>query len=53
MNIIVITGSANRKGTSALLADKFIEGADEAGHEPTWRRRISRRRLMNWARTYS
>ncbi len=33
MNITVITGSAHRKGTSALLADKFIEGAKEAGHE--------------------
>ncbi len=33
MNITVITSSAHRKGTSALLADKFIEGAKEAGHE--------------------
>ena len=33
MNITVITGSAHRSGTSALLADKFIEGAKEAGHE--------------------
>lgn len=33
MNITVITGSAHRNGTSALLADKFIEGAKEAGHE--------------------
>ena len=33
MNITVITGSAHRHGTSALLADKFIEGAKEAGHE--------------------
>ncbi len=32
MNITVITGSAHRSGTSALLADKFIEGATEAGH---------------------
>ncbi len=33
MNITVITGSAHRQGTSALLADKFVEGAKEAGHE--------------------
>lgn len=33
MKITVITGSAHKKGTSALLADKFIEGAIEAGHE--------------------
>ena len=33
MNITVITGSAHRNGTSALLADKFIEGAKEAGHD--------------------
>ncbi len=33
MNVTVITGSAHRHGTSALLADKFIEGAKEAGHE--------------------
>ncbi len=33
MKITVITGSAHRHGTSALLADKFIEGAKETGHE--------------------
>jgi Multimeric flavodoxin WrbA len=33
MKVTVITGSPHRKGTSALLADKFIEGAIEAGHE--------------------
>ncbi len=33
MNITVITDSVHRHGTSALLADKFIEGATEAGHE--------------------
>lgn len=32
MNITVITGSPHRKGTSALLADKFIDGAKESGH---------------------
>ena len=33
MKIVVITGSPHRNGTSALLADKFIEGAQSAGHE--------------------
>lgn len=33
MKITVITGSPHKNGTSALLADKFIEGAKEAGHE--------------------
>lgn len=32
MNILVITGSPHKKGTSALLADKFIAGATEAGN---------------------
>lgn len=33
MKVTVITGSAHKSGTSAILADKFIEGAKEAGHE--------------------
>lgn len=33
MKITVITGSPHKNGTSALLADKFIEGAQKAGHE--------------------
>ncbi len=33
MKIVVITGSPHRAGTSALLADKFIEGAEANGHE--------------------
>lgn len=33
MKIVVITGSSHKAGTSALLADKFIEGATNAGHE--------------------
>ena len=33
MKITVITGSPHRRGTSALLADEFIRGAGEAGHE--------------------
>lgn len=33
MNVVVITGSAHKTGTTNLLTDKFIEGATEAGHE--------------------
>lgn len=33
MKVTVITGSAHKNGTSAMLADKFIQGAKEAGHE--------------------
>lgn len=33
MKILVITGSAHKKGTSSYLADSFIRGAEEAGHE--------------------
>ena len=33
VRIVVITGSPHRNGTSALLADKFIQGATEAGNE--------------------
>lgn len=32
MEILVITGSPHKKGTSALLADNFISGASDAGH---------------------
>jgi len=32
MKIVIITGSPRKSGTSALLADKFIEGAKEASH---------------------
>lgn len=32
MNILVITGSAHKEGTSSYLADNFINGAKEAGH---------------------
>lgn len=35
MKIVVITGSPHQEGTSALLAEKFIEGAQAAGHEVT------------------
>ncbi|WP_299447313.1 flavodoxin family protein [uncultured Phascolarctobacterium sp.] len=31
-NIVVLTGSPHRHGTSALLADKFVEGAQSKGH---------------------
>lgn len=33
MKVLVITGSAHRHGTSAALAERFIQGAKEAGHE--------------------
>lgn len=33
MKITVITGSPHKKGTSALLADEFIRGALENGHD--------------------
>ncbi len=33
MNIVVITGSHHFAGTTAALADEFIRGAKEAGHE--------------------
>lgn len=35
MKIVILTGSPRRKGTSALLADMFMEGAREKGHEVT------------------
>lgn len=34
-NILVLTGSPRRKGNSDMLADAFIEGAEEAGHQVT------------------
>lgn len=33
MKITVITGSPHKKGTSFVLADEFIKGASEKGHE--------------------
>ena len=33
MKIVVLTGSPHKNGTSALLADRWIQGAREAGHE--------------------
>jgi multimeric flavodoxin WrbA len=35
MKLTVITGSPHKKGTTALLADQFVAGAQEAGHEVT------------------
>ncbi len=32
MNMVVITGSPHSAGTSALLAEQFIQGAQSAGH---------------------
>lgn len=34
MKIIMMTGSAHKNGTSAYLAEHFMRGAKEAGHEP-------------------
>ena len=33
MKIVVLEGSPNRHGSSNMLADEFIRGAKEAGHE--------------------
>lgn len=33
MKIAVLTGSPHKNGTTALLADRFIEGARAKGHE--------------------
>lgn len=33
MKVVVITGSAHKNGTSAYLAEQFIRGAEEKGHE--------------------
>ena len=33
MEIVIVTGSPHRNGTSALLADEFERGAKEAGHD--------------------
>lgn len=33
MKILMITGSAHKNGTTAMLASEFIKGAEEAGHE--------------------
>ena len=33
MKILVLTGSPHKKGTSSLLAEQFIYGAEESGHE--------------------
>lgn len=33
MKIVVLTGSPRKKGNSACLAEQFIQGAEEQGHE--------------------
>ena len=33
MNIVVLTGSPRKHGNSAYLADSFIKGAEEQGHQ--------------------
>lgn len=35
MKILVLKSSGNRKGSSNMLADEFIRGAEEKGHEVT------------------
>ena len=35
MKILVLKSSGNRNGSSAMLADEFIRGAQESGHEIT------------------
>lgn len=35
MNVVVLTGSPHKKGTSSLLADRFADGCLEAGHTVT------------------
>ncbi|HHX13423.1 MAG TPA: NAD(P)H-dependent oxidoreductase [Clostridiales bacterium] len=35
MNILLLTGSPRREGTSAWLADHFQSGAAAAGHDIT------------------
>lgn len=32
MQIVVLTGSPHRNGTTAVLAERFIAGAQDAGH---------------------
>ena len=32
MKIVVLEGSPNKKGSSNMLAEQFIQGATEAGH---------------------
>ena len=33
MKLVVLTGSAHKNGTTAALAEQFVRGAKEAGHE--------------------
>lgn len=35
MKIVILFGSPNRKGSTALLAEQFTRGAEEAGHTVT------------------
>lgn len=32
MNIVILMGSPNRKGSTAILVEHFVNGAEEAGH---------------------
>lgn len=33
MKVLVLESSGNKKGSSNMLADEFIRGAEESGHE--------------------
>ncbi len=33
MNVLILTGSPHKNGTSAYLAEQFARGAEEAGHQ--------------------
>lgn len=35
MKILVLKSSGNKNGSSAILANEFIRGAEENGHEIT------------------
>ncbi|VBB04896.1 Hypothetical protein LUCI_0102 [Lucifera butyrica] len=45
MKVTVITGSPHKNGTSAILADKFIEGAKDAGHEVMYQLHLKKSQL--------
>ena len=32
MKIVILMGSPNRKGSTAILVEQFVRGATEAGH---------------------
>lgn len=32
MKIVILMGSPNRKGSTSILVENFVKGAEEAGH---------------------